>query len=122
MGLRLAIANWLTAAWAVTWTLSTFKTAAVIVIVQAIIILSIHFTLQSYPASFAHPLNAVFVHTTVSMMLALTLGLGWMSCGFVAQDWVIEKRKEALIWKWQAIGAVAGTHAVFSIWELFTRQ
>ncbi|GMK55747.1 hypothetical protein CspeluHIS016_0208030 [Cutaneotrichosporon spelunceum] len=122
LGMRLAVVNWLTAAWAVTWTLSLFKTAEVIIIVQAIIILSIHFTLQSYPASFAHPLNAVFVHTTINMMLALTLGLLWMSGGFVAQDWVIEKRKDAGKWKWQAVGVVAGTHSIVALWELFMRQ
>lgn len=84
--------------------------------------LSIHFTLQSYPATWAHPLNAIFVHTNVNMMLAITLGLGWMVNGFVAQDWVIEKRKQAPVWKWQAIACVAGTHGIVAIWELFTRQ
>lgn len=57
------------------------------------------------------------------MLLALLIGLGWMSNGFVAQDWVIEHaRKDPMKWRWQAVWCVTGAHVVVALWELATRQ
>jgi hypothetical protein len=71
--------------------------------------------------SILHPLNSVFVHGSISLLLAMLFGLTWIHNGFVALDWVVTKKHMLTWWTWEAVGALAGVNLVAVFWEIGTK-
>ncbi|KAK4685929.1 hypothetical protein P7C73_g4206, partial [Tremellales sp. Uapishka_1] len=122
VGLRFAIANWLMAGWAVAWTLQLFVVAEIIILLNVINVLSIHLTLLPYPPTFHRPMDAIFIHAPMTMLLAILFELDWMHNGFIALGWVIRDESKWSTWTWPAVAAVAGTNVITALWAGFRRQ
>jgi len=71
--------------------------------------------------SIMHPLNALFVHGTISLLLAMLFELTWIHNGFVALKWVVKDEYMLHFWQWQAVGFIAGVNAIMVFWEIGTR-
>lgn len=84
--------------------------------------ISIHITLLSYPATLARPLDALFIHAPMTMLLAILFELDWLHSGFIALGWVIKDETKWSKWLWPAVGGVMGVNLVTAIWEGITRQ
>ncbi|RXK36731.1 hypothetical protein M231_05966 [Tremella mesenterica] len=122
VGVRFAIANWLMAAWAVCWTLQFFIGAEVVILLNLINLLSIHLTLLYYPVTLKRPLDALFIHAPMTMLLAILFELDWAHNGFVALGWIMKDGQERNKWVWWAVGVVAGANVVAAIWEGIRRN
>ncbi|WVN88955.1 uncharacterized protein L203_104170 [Cryptococcus depauperatus CBS 7841] len=116
VGLRFAIANWLQAIWAVFFTLQFFIGAEIILLLNAINILSIHITLLFYPPTLKHPIDAIFIHTPITMLLAILFQLDWLHSGFISLGWIIKDETKWGKYTWQAVGCVAGVNVVSALW------
>ncbi|WWC69795.1 uncharacterized protein I206_103738 [Kwoniella pini CBS 10737] len=116
VGLRFAISNWLQAAWAVFFTLQFFWGAEVVLILNVILLLSIHITLLYYPVTLKRPIDALFIHAPMTMFLAILFQLDWMHNGFVALGWFIKEETAREKYTWQAVGAVAAVNFISAIW------
>jgi hypothetical protein len=81
-----------------------------------------HITLIYYPPTFKRPLDTVFIHVPMTMLLAMLFELDWITNGFIALGWVSEDRKLWYRYTWQAVGAIAGVNFVAAIWEGIRRQ
>jgi hypothetical protein len=67
-----------------------------------------------------HPLNSIFVHGSVALLLAMLFELTWLHNGFVALKWVIRDEHMVSLWKWDAIIGVAVTNSIALFWEIGT--
>ncbi|ORY32107.1 hypothetical protein BCR39DRAFT_524185 [Naematelia encephala] len=121
VGLRFAIANWLQAAWAVCWSLQFFIGAEVLILLNVINVLSIHLTLLMYPPTLRRPIDALFIHAPMTMLLAILLELDWMHNGFVALGWDIREEKSREKYTWQAVACIAAVNIVVALWAGFRR-
>ncbi|OCF72199.1 hypothetical protein I204_07464 [Kwoniella mangroviensis CBS 8886] len=116
VGLRFAISNWLQATWAVFFTLQFFWGAEIVLLINVLLLLSIHITLLYYPVTLKRPIDAIFIHAPMTMFLAILFELDWLHNGFVALGWFIKEETAREKYTWQAVGAVAGVNAVAAIW------
>ncbi|KGB80347.2 hypothetical protein CNBG_6185 [Cryptococcus deuterogattii R265] len=116
VGLRFAVANWLQAAWAVFFTLQFFVGAEVVLLINALNVLSIHMTLLYYPPTLKRPMDAIFIHAPMTMFLAILFQLDWLHSGFIAIGWVIKDENKWGKYTWQAVACVAGVNIVSALW------
>ncbi|WVQ98414.1 hypothetical protein IAU59_005537 [Kwoniella sp. CBS 9459] len=116
VGLRFAIANWLQAAWAVFFTLQFFLGAEIVLLLNVINLLSIHFSLLYYPVTLRRPIDALFIHAPMTMFLAILFQLDWLHNGFIVLGWDIQSKEEWGKYTWQAVGCVVGVNVVAAIW------
>ncbi|WRT66802.1 uncharacterized protein IL334_003765 [Kwoniella shivajii] len=116
VGLRFAISNWLQAIWAVFFTLQFFWGAEIVLILNAIILISIHFTLLYYPVTLRRPIDAIFIHAPMTMFLAILFELDWLHNGFVALGWFIKTETAREKYTWQAVAAVAAVNVITAVW------
>ncbi|RSH83643.1 hypothetical protein EHS25_005547 [Saitozyma podzolica] len=122
VGLRFAIANWIQAAWAACFTLQFFIGAEIILLLNVINLISIHATLRFYPLTLKRPMDALFIHAPMVLLLATLFELEWLHNGFIALGWVIKDEYRWGKWTWQAVGSVGAVNVVVAIWEGVTRQ
>nr|KIR83380.1 hypothetical protein I308_06272 [Cryptococcus tetragattii IND107] len=116
VGLRFAVANWLQAAWAVFFTLQFFVGAEIVLLINALNVLSIHMTLLYYPPTLKRPMDAIFIHAPMTMFLAILFQLDWLHSGFIAIGWVIKDESKWGKYTWQAVACVAGVNIVSALW------
>ncbi|WVQ77934.1 hypothetical protein IAT38_000014 [Cryptococcus sp. DSM 104549] len=117
VGLRFAVANWLQAAWAVFFTLQFFIGAEIVLLLNAINVLSIHFTLLYYPPTLKRPVDALFIHAPMTMFLAILFELDWLHSGFISLNWVIKHEESRGKYTWQAVACVAAVNVVAALWS-----
>jgi len=122
VGLRFAVANWLMAGWAACFTLQFFLGAEILILLNVLNVLSIAITLIPYPPTLSRPIDALFIHAPITLLLAILFLLDWLSCGFIALGWIIEEKGKMGKWTWQAVGGVAGVNFVAAIWEMVQRS
>jgi hypothetical protein len=84
--------------------------------------ISIHATLRFYPLTLKRPMDALFIHAPMVLLLATLFELDWLHNGFIALGWVIKDEYRWGKWTWQAVGSVGAVNVVVAIWEGFTRQ
>ncbi|OWZ59556.1 hypothetical protein J007_00887 [Cryptococcus neoformans] len=116
VGLRFAVANWLQAAWAVFFTLQFFIGAEVVLLINALNVLSIHMTLLYYPPTLKRPMDAIFIHAPMTMFLAILFQLDWLHSGFIAVGWIIKDESKWSKYTWQAVACVASVNIVSALW------
>ncbi|OWT41607.1 hypothetical protein J008_00882 [Cryptococcus neoformans] len=116
VGLRFAVANWLQAAWAVFFTLQFFIGAEVVLLINALNVLSIHMTLLYYPPTLKRPMDAIFIHAPMTMFLAILFQLDWLHSGFIAVGWIIKDESKWGKYTWQAVACVASVNIVSALW------
>jgi hypothetical protein len=84
--------------------------------------LSIHITLYQYPSTLKRPMDAIFIHAPMTLLLAILFQLDWLHNGFIALGWVIEKKKYWGKWLIPAVAGVGSVNVVTALWAGFTRQ
>jgi hypothetical protein len=84
--------------------------------------LSIHVTLHQYPSTLKRPMDALFIHAPMTLLLAILFQLDWLHNGFIALGWVIKKEKYWSKWLWPAVAGVGGVNVITALWAGFTRQ
>lgn len=84
--------------------------------------ISIHATLRSYPLTLKRPMDALFIHAPMVLLLAILFELDWLHNGFIALGWVIKDEYRWGKWTWQAVISVGAVNIVAAIWEGITRQ
>ena len=84
--------------------------------------LSIHVTLYNYPSTLKRPMDALFIHAPMTLLLAILFELDWLHNGFIALGWVIKKEKYWSKWLWPAVAGVGGVNVITALWAGFTRQ
>ena len=84
--------------------------------------ISIHVTLLYYPATLARPIDALFIHAPMTMLLAVLFELDWLHNGFVAVNWVIKNEEQWGRYTWPAVGLVAAVNVITAGWEGVKRQ
>ncbi|RSH95706.1 hypothetical protein EHS25_000798 [Saitozyma podzolica] len=122
VGLRFAIANWIQAGWAVCFTLQFFIGAEILLLLNVINVISIHATLRFYPLTLKRPMDALFIHAPMVLLLAILFELDWLHNGFIALGWVIKDEYRWGKWTWHAVISVGAVNIVAAIWEGITRQ
>lgn len=84
--------------------------------------LSIHITLFRFPSTLTRPIDAVFIHGPMTMLLAILFELDWAHNGFITLGWIIADENHSGGRLSAAIGVILATNGITAIWEGFTRQ
>jgi hypothetical protein len=117
VGMRFAIANWLMAAWAVAWTLKFFLVAEIIVLINALILITIQLTLLRHPQSRSRPLDSIFIHAPMTLFFVVVFGLDWLHNGFIALGWLsLIDSPTQFKYTWQAVLALLIVNALIAAW------
>ncbi|ORX39626.1 hypothetical protein BD324DRAFT_614396 [Kockovaella imperatae] len=122
VGIRFAVANWLLAAWAVSFTLQAFAVAEILILLNVVNLLTIHLTLLKYPPTMKRPLDTIFIHAPMALLLAILFEVDWVHNGFIALNWRIHDRSDRDDYTWQAVAFIASVNIVAALWEGIRRQ
>ncbi|EJU01326.1 hypothetical protein DACRYDRAFT_67205 [Dacryopinax primogenitus] len=88
VGLRLVLANWLIAFWSIAFALEFFVTSVILLSLTLLLFLSIFLTLLLHPPHTSRPLDYVFIHVPMRMLVMGTLVQGLPLGVFLAAGWV----------------------------------
>lgn len=124
VGIRLALANLLLGAWAITFVVDrhgSFLAGLVLLSTIGVLLLVTALLLAvKYPASTSRPLDWLFIHVPIKMFLVITLQLDIPQQLFIALGWYGDDHKESLQAIWPSFGIFAGTGALSAIWIFAT--
>ena len=65
----------------------------------------------------SRPLDTIFIHAPMALLLAILFELDWVHNGFIALNWRIHDGDDREKYTWQAVAFIAGVNVVAALWE-----
>ncbi|CEH15054.1 hypothetical protein CBOM_02854 [Ceraceosorus bombacis] len=121
VGVRLAICNFLLAVWSITWVVASpacFVAGEVLLAIIALILLITAAILEFiYPPSAKHPLDWIFVHVPIKMLLISMLQVDVAQQLFMALEWDVSHGNKALQHSvWPTFATILSVGAFSALW------